>query len=81
MSQPEHYEPILQSFAYAHLPPKLQEVSKPFGVFAAGLSLTLPRGSERTLALQKLLEANNAAVRAEMQRTSSHGEQHEKSSR
>jgi hypothetical protein len=64
MSQPEHYEPILQSFSYAHLPPKLQEISKPFGVLANGMTLLLPRGSERTIALQKLLEANDAAVRA-----------------
>lgn len=66
MSQPEHYEPILQFFAYSHLPEKLQEISKPFGVLANGMTLLLPRNPERTVALGKLLEANDAAVRAGM---------------
>lgn len=56
-------EPLLQFFAYAHLPPHLQEVSKPFGELANHL-LTLPRNPERTVALRKLLEAKDCAVRA-----------------
>jgi hypothetical protein len=59
---PEH---ISQFFAYAHLPAALQEVSKPFGELAS-LILTLPRNPERTVALRKLLEAKDAAVRAKM---------------
>ena len=66
MSQPEHYEPILQFFAYEHLPPKLQEISKPFGVLANGMTLQLPRNPERTVALRKLLEAKDAAIRAKL---------------
>lgn len=57
-------EHILQFFAYAHLPPHLQAVSKPFGDMATQLVGTLPRNPERTVALRKLLEAKDAAVRA-----------------
>ena len=57
-------EPILQFFAYAHLPLHLQAVSKPFGDLAYDLVDKLPRNPERTVALRKLLEAKDAAVRA-----------------
>ena len=57
-------EPILQFFAYEHLPPPLRDVSKPFGDLATRLVETLPRNPERTVALRKLLEAKDAAVRA-----------------
>lgn len=57
-------EPIAQFFAYKHLPPHLQNVSKPFGDLAATIITTLPRNPERTVALRKLLEAKDAAVRA-----------------
>lgn len=54
---------ILQFFEYAHLPPKLAEVSKPFCDLAKTFVVTLPRNPERTVALRKLLEAKDAAVR------------------
>jgi len=57
-------EHIEQFFAYAHLPPAMQEVSRPFGELAAKIIDTLPRNPERTVALRKLLEAKDAAVRA-----------------
>lgn len=57
-------EHILQFFAYEHLPPHLQAVSKPFHDHAHGIIETLPRNPERTVALRKLLEAKDAAVRA-----------------
>lgn len=57
-------EPILQYFRYEHLPEKLQSVSKPFGLLAQELVMTLPRNPERSVALRKLLEAKDAAVRA-----------------
>jgi hypothetical protein len=70
-------EHILQFFAYAHLPPHLQVVSKPFCDLAHAivadanapasstlLGCLLPRNPERTVALRKLLEAKDAAVRA-----------------
>lgn len=58
-------EHIEQFFAFAHLPPHLREVSKPFADLAAFV-LTLPRNPERTVALRKLLEAKDAAVRAKL---------------
>jgi hypothetical protein len=59
-------EPIQQFFAYSHLPPHLQETSKPFGDLATLLVDTLPRNPERSVALRKLLEAKDAAVRAKL---------------
>jgi hypothetical protein len=59
-------EPIFQFFAYGHLPPHLQEVSEPFGTMADAIIRTLPRNPERTVALRKLLEAKDAAVRARL---------------
>ena len=59
-------EPMLQFFAYEHLPTHLQEHSKPFGDFAKRLCETLPRNPERTVALRKLLEAKDCAVRAKI---------------
>lgn len=71
---------LLDFFKYEHLPPHLQAVSKPFGDLAhllvneaqfertpsggsytPGLGLT---GPEVTVALRKLLEAKDCAVRA-----------------
>jgi hypothetical protein len=57
-------EHILQFFAFAHLPAHLQEVSRPFGEQAQRIVDTLPRNPERTVALRKLLESKDAAVRA-----------------
>ncbi len=59
-------EPILQFFEYVHLPPHLGEVSQKFHVIAHWVCNTLPRNPERTVALRKLLEAKDAAVRAKL---------------
>lgn len=59
-------DPMIQFFAYEHLPAHLQEHSKPFGDLAAHLVATLPRNPERTVALRKLLEAKDCAVRARL---------------
>lgn len=59
-------DPIMQFFAYAHLPPFLQDVSRPFGEMAELIVRELPRNPERTVALRKLLEAKDAAVRAKL---------------
>jgi len=56
----------MQFFAYEHLPPHLQLVSAPFGQLAETLVSTLPRNPERTVALRKLLESKDAAVRAKL---------------
>lgn len=55
---------ILRFFHYAHLPPVLQERSAPFCKLARLLIDTTPRNPERTVALRKLIEAKDAAVRA-----------------
>lgn len=55
---------MLKWFAYEHLPEKLQAHSKPFGDLARSLCETVATGPERTVALRKLLEAKDAAVRA-----------------
>jgi hypothetical protein len=74
----ESPDPMLQFFKYDHLPAKLQAVSKPFGDLAHAIVLgdnvpeagtvtlgpPLPRNPERTVALRKLLEAKDCAVRA-----------------
>jgi hypothetical protein len=57
------HDRILQFFVYDHLPPKLQEASKPFCELAEHLVATYPMNPERTVALRKLLEAKDAAVR------------------
>lgn len=57
-------EPMLRWFAYSHLPAHLQERSKPFCDLAAHIVDSIPRNAERTVALRKLLEAKDAAVRA-----------------
>ena len=56
----------MQFFAHQHLPSHLQEISAPFGVLAQQIVDTLPRNPERTVALRKLLESKDAAVRAKL---------------
>lgn len=55
---------MLQFFTYEHLPSELQTISKPFGDLAQHIVDTLPMNPERTVALRKLLEAKDCAVRA-----------------
>ena len=62
--EPTFEEPILQFFTYAHLPEKLQAVSRPFHRMAETILGSVPRNPERTVALRKLLEAKDCAVRA-----------------
>src|SRR5712691_72128 len=62
MSDPA--EPMLQFFAFSHLRPDLQAVSKPFCELAHDSIGKLPRNPERTVMLRKLLEAKDCAIRA-----------------
>jgi hypothetical protein len=55
---------VLQFFTWEHLPPHLQTVSKPIGELAFTLARSIPSSPELTVALRKLLEAKDAAVRA-----------------
>jgi hypothetical protein len=63
---PAPEDPILQFFAYRHLPSFLQDISEPFSIMAHRISKALPRNPERSVALRKLLEAKDAAVRARL---------------
>ena len=58
-------EPLLRYFTFDHLPAgPLRETSKMFARLANDLTAVLSRSAERTVALRKLLEAKDAAVRA-----------------
>lgn len=60
----EKPDDAMQYFAHAHLPPHLAAISAPFGDLAARIVATCPRNPQRTIALNKLLESKDAAVRA-----------------
>lgn len=60
---------ILKYFEYEHLPPHLQAVSKHFHALAYGLADTLPANPETTVALRKLLESKDAAVRSALEKS------------
>lgn len=60
---------MMQFFGYQHLPARLQAVSKPFHDLAQTVVDTLPPNPERTVALRKLLEAKDCAVRALVYKT------------
>ena len=53
----------IKYFAFAHLPPKLQAVSKPIGELAEKLETLLPDGPEKSAGMRKLLEAKDCFVR------------------
>lgn len=63
-SKEQDSEPMLQFFEYKHLSVPLQDVSSYFSNLAHVLTVMLPRNPERTVALRKLLEAKDCAVRA-----------------
>lgn len=57
--------PILKYFQYAHLPQKLQDISKPYCELAITLAWSHPEGhAEVGAGLRHLLEAKDCAVRA-----------------
>jgi ferritin-like protein len=55
---------ILRHFTADHLPPDLRAVSQPICDLAHALANQLPGDPETTVALRKLLEAKDCAVRA-----------------
>lgn len=57
---------LLQFFEYNHLPEHLQVVSAGFYSMAHEIVRELPSNPERTVALRKLLEAKDCAVRAKL---------------
>lgn len=56
--------PILKFFSYEHLPPHLQETSRPFCDLAGWMADHCKPGAELSAGLRKLLEAKDCAVRA-----------------
>ena len=59
-------ERMLKWFAYDHLREPLREVSSHFFELANTICALIDPGPERTVALRKLLEAKDAAVRAKL---------------
>lgn len=62
--------PILEYFKYDHLPPHLQEASKPWCDLAyAAAAAVLESHAEIAAGLRKLLEAKDCFVRSRLPRT------------
>jgi hypothetical protein len=57
---------IWQFFEYLHLPPLLQETSKLYSKLADEIMDKLPDNPERDMAMRKLLESKDCAVRAKL---------------
>ena len=57
---------LLQFFEYTHLPYHLQDLSKRFHDLAHSLALDTSETQELNMALRKLLEAKDCAVRANL---------------
>ena len=55
---------VIKFFAYEHLPPKLQEISRPICELALQMEDVLPDGPEKSAGMRKLLEAKDCFVRA-----------------
>jgi hypothetical protein len=55
---------MLRWFQYNHLPEDLQSISKVFASLAIFINDNITPSAERTVALRKLLESKDAAVRA-----------------
>ncbi len=58
---------MLKWFAWAHLPPHLQVVSRAVGDLAEKMDAALPESAEKTAGLRKLLEAKDCFVRAQIE--------------
>jgi hypothetical protein len=59
---------LIKHFNYQHLPPDLQEVSKPLHDLAHHFEDTLPESSEKTAGMRKLIEAKDCFVRAAVEK-------------
>jgi ferritin-like protein len=55
---------MMQFFGYSHLPEHLQATSRQFHALATWVEANLPANPERTVALRRLLESKDCAVRA-----------------
>lgn len=69
-SVPAPRDEIMEQFEYGHLPEgSMRETSKMFAQVAGIVHSNLPRCEERSVALRKLLEGKDAAVRAARKKT------------
>lgn len=59
----EAMEPLLRWFQSAHLPAPLKEMMVKFRFIADEIVVSMPPSAERTIALRKLIEAKDAAIR------------------
>ena len=59
-------EMLLRYFRWEHLPPHLQEASRPFAELAERIAAGGTAGPETTTGLRKLLEAKDCIVRAHL---------------
>jgi hypothetical protein len=66
MSLDEASSRLMKFFQYKHLPKELAEVSLKYSELAEWTVEHVTPGAERTVALRKLLEAKDAAVRAQL---------------
>lgn len=64
----EFVNPILKYFEYSHLPPHLQEISKPICDIAKHYNDTIKDSPEKSAGLRKLLEAKDCLVRAALEK-------------
>lgn len=60
----DYSHPLIRYFATEHLPAHLERTSQPFQQMAHTIDAQLPEGPEKGVALRKLLEAKDAAVRS-----------------
>jgi hypothetical protein len=63
----EKKDRMMRNFRFRHLPPRLQEVSEKFAILARWTVDNIPSSAERTVALRKLLESKDCAVRARIE--------------
>lgn len=64
MARHSSVEALMKHFTYAHLPARLQEVSRPFCELADSVADRAPNDPETTACLRKIMEAKDCAVRA-----------------
>lgn len=57
-------DPVIRYFSFSHLPPALADISRRFCRLSLEIVSLTPRSAERTVAIRKLLESKDAAVRA-----------------
>lgn len=67
---------LREFFEFGHLPAVLQDISREFGKMAEQLDDTLEDGDQKNVAMQHLLDAKDAAVRAKLREVNRDGREH-----